>query len=128
MSAAVGGSVISVTLAGRLFAVAGDADSNRKLGGWENEVQPNGDGTARIIKKRVALMLDNLMLSIDDAKGDQEFLKSLQAKHDFFPVIIEYASGAIYQGTAIITDEVQTGSNATTCSIKLEGPGGLTKQ
>ncbi len=44
--AAVGGSIESVTLDGRTFAVAADAEAQRKLGGFENEVQANGDGTA----------------------------------------------------------------------------------
>ena len=46
---AVGGSIESVTLNGRPFPVAADAEAQRKLGGWENEVQANGDGfTARL--------------------------------------------------------------------------------
>jgi len=40
--ASVGGSIESITLGGREFAVAADAESQRKLGGWENEVQANG--------------------------------------------------------------------------------------
>ena len=36
--AAVGGSIQEVILAGRTFAVAADAEAQRKLGGWENEV------------------------------------------------------------------------------------------
>jgi len=48
--AATGGSIESITMDGREFAVAADAESQRKLGGFENEVQANGNGTARIIK------------------------------------------------------------------------------
>ena len=60
--AAIGGSIQEVALQGRTFAVAADAESQRKLGGFENEVQPNGDGmTARLIKTRVTWMLDGLM-------------------------------------------------------------------
>ena len=44
---AVGGPVESVNIDGRYFAVAADADIGRELGGFTNENQPNGDGTAR---------------------------------------------------------------------------------
>ena len=70
--AAVGGSIESVNLSGREFAVAADAEAQRKLGGFENEVQANGDGTARLIKTRVPLSLDGLTIEIDDDRGDQE--------------------------------------------------------
>ena len=49
--AAVGGSIQEVALSGRVFGVAADAEAQRKLGGLENEVMPNGDGmTARLVK------------------------------------------------------------------------------
>jgi hypothetical protein len=74
---AVGGSIESVSLNGRNFAVAADAEAQRKLGGFENEVMANGDGTARLIKTRVPLSLDGLTVEVDDDRGDQEFLHDL---------------------------------------------------
>jgi len=53
--AAVGGSLESITLNGREFPVAADVEAQRKLGGWENEVLANGDGSGRLIKTRVPL-------------------------------------------------------------------------
>lgn len=127
--AAVGGSIEGLSLDGRIFPVAADADANRKLGGWENEVQANGDGmTARIIKTRVPLSLDGISLSIDDTRGDAEFLQELQDKKDFFAISITYASGVTYMGTAIITGEVTVSSQNTTASVSLSGPGKLTRQ
>ena len=89
--AAVGGSIESITLDGRGFAVAADAEAQRKLGGFENEVQANGDGTARLIKTRVPLSIDGLTVEIDDDRADQEFLQELSNRNDFFPVVISYA-------------------------------------
>lgn len=126
--AAVGGSIESITLDGRNFAVAADAEAQRKLGGFENEVQANGDGTARLIKTRVPLSLDGLTLEIDDDRADQEFLQELTNRNDFFPVVISYASGNDYQGTAQIVGETQTGSQNATAAVSLMGPGVLTKQ
>ena len=59
---AVGGSIESVTLDGRNFPATADAAAERKLGGFENESQANGDGTARLIKTRVPWSLDGLTL------------------------------------------------------------------
>lgn len=123
-----GGSIESVGLAGRTFSVAADADSNRKLGGWENEVQPNGDGTARLIKTRVAWLIDGLTLSIDDLRDDQEYLQGLKDSKEFFPIDITYASGAVYSGLGAVTGEEQVSSQSTTSAVTLSGPGRLTKQ
>ena len=125
---AVGGSIESVNLSGREFAVAADAEAQRKLGGFENEVQANGDGTARLIKTRVPLSLDGLTIEIDDDRGDQEFLQDLADQNDYWPLGITYASGVTYQGTAQIGGENPASSQSATAAISLMGPGKLTKQ
>lgn len=126
--AAIGGSIESVTLKGREFTVAADAESQRKLGGFENEVRANGDGTARIIKTRVPLSLDGLTLVVDDSRGDHEFLQGLADRGDFWPLAITYASGVTYGGTGQIVGEMQFSSQASTAQLSLSGPGKLTRQ
>lgn len=126
--AAIGGSILEITLFGRIFAVAADAEAQRKLGGWENEVQANGDGGARIVKTRVPLSITGLTVEVDDSRGDDEFLQELADEKDFFEISITYASGITYQGSAIITDTKETSSQNATCSISLSGPGKLTRQ
>jgi len=125
---AIGGSIESVTLSGREFAVAADAEAQRKLGGWENEVQANGDGTARIIKTRVPFGLDGLTVAVDDSRGDHEFLQELANETDYWPMAITYASGETYQGSGIIVGEMQVSSQNATAALSLMGPGELTKQ
>lgn len=125
---AVGGSIESVNIRGREFSVAADAESQRKLGGFENEVQANGDGTARIIKTRVPLSIDGLTLEIDDNRGDQEFLQESADLNDFWPLGITYASGITYQATAIIVGENPASSQNATAAVSFMGPGKLTKQ
>ena len=124
----VGGSIESIAFAGRNFAVAADAEAQRKLGGFENEVQSNGDGSARIIKTRVPLSLDGLVVNVDDDRGDHEYLQGLADGNSFFAVAITYASGAVYQGTAQITGDLQMSNQSTTATVSLMGPGKLTKQ
>ena len=126
--AGIGGSIEAVSLSGRVFSVAADAEVQRKLGGWENEVQANGDGTARIVKTRVPFSLDGLTLTVDDTRGDHEFLQDLAGRKDFFVMSITYASGVTYQGTAQIVGEMQASSQSATASVSLMGPGSLTKQ
>lgn len=125
---AIGGSIESVTLNGREFAVAADAEAQRKLGGFENEVQANGNGTARLIKTRVPLSLDGLTLEIDDDRGDHEFLQELSNSNSFFTLAVSYPSGATWQGTAQIVGETQASSQSATASVSFMGPGELTKQ
>ena len=124
----VGGSIESVTLDGRNFSVAADAEAQRKIGGFENEVQSNGDGTARQIKTRVSLSIDGLTVDIDDAQDDAQFLQELQNRNTFFPISITYASGETYQGEAQIVGETQTSSQNATAAVSLMGPGVLTRQ
>lgn len=126
--AGIGGSIEAISLSGRIFAVAADAEAQRKLGGFENEVQANGNGTARIIKTRVPLMIDGLTVEVDDTRGDHEFLQELSNRKDYFVISITYASGVTYQGTAIITGELQASSQNATAAVSLMGPGELTKQ
>lgn len=126
--AATGGSIESVTLDGREFPVAADAEAQRKLGGFENEVMANGNGTARLIKTRVPLSITGLVIEVDDDRGDQEFVQNLANRNDFFPMAITYASGNTYQGTAQIVGENPASSQNATMAIDLSGPGILTKQ
>lgn len=125
---AVGGSIQAISLEGRNFAVAADAEGQRKLGGFENEVLPNGDGTARMGKTRVPWMLDGITVEVDDSRGDHEFLQELSDGNAFFPVVITLASGEDYQGTGQITGEMQTSTQNATAAFTLSGPGKLTKQ
>jgi hypothetical protein len=126
--AAVGGPIESVALAGRLFPVAADADVQRKMGGFENEVQSNGDGSARAVKTRVPWSLSDVRVSVDDGRGDQEFLQNLQDKQDFFTIALTFCSGDVYSGRGQITGEVQYSSANATAALALSGPGQLSKQ
>lgn len=125
---AVGGSMESISLNGREFPIAADTEVQRKIGGFENEVLANGDGSARLIKTRVPLSLDGLTVEIDDSRGDHEFLQDLANSTDFFPIAPTYASGITYQGSAQIVGEMQSSSQSATAAVSLMGPGVLTRQ
>ncbi len=125
---AIGGSIESITLDGRNFAVAADVDSQRKTGGFENEVQANGDGTTRTIKTRVPWSVEGLGVNVDDDNDDQEFLQQLANRNSEFPIAITYVSGATFQGTGQITGELTYSNSNATATLGLMGSQELTKQ
>lgn len=125
---ATGGSIETVNVHGRDFSVSADSDSNRKLGGFEAEVEANGDGTGRKVKTRVPWTLSGISVQIDDTNGDAEYLQAIADDNTFGPITITYASGATYQGTGTVAGEFVTASMNTTAAIELKGTGKLTKQ
>lgn len=126
--AGLGGSIQSVSINGRLFPVAADADTTRKLGGFENEVQSNGDGTARTIKTRVPWSLGGLQVEVDEDRADQQFLQQVADQPEPVPLAVTYASLRTYQGTGTLTDEISFSNTSATATISLMGTGALTLQ
>lgn len=125
---ATGGPVEEVNIRGRGFSVAADADGNRHLGGFTNEIEANGDGTARDIKTRVPWSLSGLTLVIDDDRGDQEFLQDSADLPGFWPIAFTFASGLVYQGSGQIVGDATDSTASTVAAIDFKGPGRLTKQ
>lgn len=125
---AIGGSIQSVTIDGREFPVAADSDANRKLGGYANEVEPNGNQTARIVKTAIAWSIDGIAVVIDDSNGDLEFLQALADSSRFAPITLTLANDETYQGVGQITGDLAASSKSTTASLNLQGEGKLTKQ
>jgi hypothetical protein len=125
---AVGGSIESISIRGRLFPVASDAEANKKLGGFENEVAANGDGSARLLKTKVPWGIDGLQIEIDDNRADAEFLQEIADELDYVAITMTLASGVTYEGTGTIVDEIQSSSQSATASINLMGPGTLDQQ
>lgn len=125
---AKGGSVEKVSIRRRIFAVAADADVNLDLGGKSNEVQSNGNGSARVIQTRKPWMLDGLALQIDDQQNDLEFLQEVANDGVPVPVTITLASGVTYQGEGTITGDIKKSTQNTTAPISLSGGGELTQQ
>ena len=125
---AIAGSMESITIDGRSFAVTADADVARKLGGFENAVESNGDGTARTVKTRVPWSLAGVVIEIDDTQSDQEFLQNLQDSNRDAPVTGSYVNGKTYQGTGQIVGEVVFNNQSSTASLDLSGSGKLTPQ
>lgn len=119
----VGGSVEEVTIAGRSFAATADADTTRKLGGFEKEMQSNGNATTRSVMTRVPWNFGGLVLDVNDARDDHEFLQSIADRPDNVDISITYASGVTFQGTGSIIGEIVYNSQNSTATIEVGGPG-----
>jgi hypothetical protein len=126
--AAIGGSIESISIRGRLFPVPADADVNRKVGGFETEIQANGDGSARKIMTRVPWMLDGITVEIDEDRADHEFLQEIADDPGYVAITITYASGATWQARGTISGELQVSSQNATASFSMGGPGAMTQQ
>lgn len=123
-----GGSIESITIDGRNFSVTADADINRKLGGFENETQANGDGTARNIKTRVPWALSGLVVAVNDSQGDHEFLQGVSDNNDPVTVAVTYADGSVWQGSGTINGELQFTNQNQAAGFDMMGSGKLTRQ
>lgn len=127
-TAPIGGSIESVSIDNQLYAVAADADATMSLGGFNNEVQPNGNGTSRIIKTRVPWSITGLTLTVDDDAANQETLQSIADGNEYVPITIRMASGVTYQGSGTITDTLERSTQSATVSLSLSGQGTLSQQ
>lgn len=125
---AVGGSIENVSIRGRLFAVAADADATKQLGGFTTEVMSNGDGTARLVKTRVPWSIGGLALEISDARADLEFLQEIADGLDFVAITMTHASGVVYQANGTVSGEIGSSSQNATADVTLSGPGSLSQQ
>lgn len=119
---ASGGSIQQVSIRGRIFPVAADADANRDLGGFTNAIEANGDGSARIIKTRQPWNISGISLVCDDTNGDQEFLQEIADGFEFVDFTITLANGKVYQGVGMPTDKIEMSTHKVTVPLTFSGP------
>jgi hypothetical protein len=124
----IGGSIESVSIRGRLFAVAADADAKKKLGGFTVEVSANGDGTARKIMTRVPWSIDGITLNMDDSLGDQEFIQGIADLKEYVDITMTLCSGVVLQALGTVTGDIEGSTMASTLAVNLGGPGKVTSQ
>lgn len=126
--AAVGGSIKNVSMKGRIFPVAADADVSRQLGGTSNEVVFNGDGSARYIKTPTGWMLEGLAISIDHARGDHEYIQEIADRSEPVDISVTYADDVTYSGVGLPTGDLKHSSRNATMPVSFAGEGKFAKQ
>lgn len=125
---AVGGPIESISIAGRIFPVVGDADATIDLGGSTVEYQPNGNGTSRRILTAKPWKVSGISVEIDHNRADQQFLQANSNGIDDKAITVTLASGHTYQGTGGISGDLAFSSMNTKCDLELSGPGALELQ
>jgi len=128
VTAPIGGSIENVSIDNQLFAVAADADATMSLGGYTNEIQPNGDKTSRIIKTVMPWSVTGLTLSVDDNAANHEFLQQIADGNVYVPITIRLASQVTYQGTGTIVDNLERSTTSATVTVSMSGQGTLSQQ
>jgi len=118
---ASGGPIESVTIDGRRFAVDGEVDAALALGGFKNEVKPNGDGTIRQIKARKVSRANSLPIVIDDDREDEEFLQEVMDNLEFVDIEITDVNGNVWSGSGQIVEDPETSKKEGTKEINIHG-------
>jgi DNA-binding protein YbaB len=125
---AVGGSIESVSIGGRIMAVSADNEAQLNLGGKNVEVQMNGNGTPRYIIMRTAWSIEGLQIVNDHAEATHEFLQGVADTVEEKPIVIRYADGVAYNGNGLVAGEVKGSSQSATVEVTLSGGGKMEQQ
>jgi hypothetical protein len=123
-----GGPLTEVSIHGRIFSVASDADVKKDLGGFKNKFESNGDGTTRTIKERKTWSLAGIKLSCDQGRGDQEFLQEKADAAKNGDITATSADGTTYGGRGNVIDDIVFDEKTSTIDVSLAGPGKLEAQ
>jgi len=116
------GDIRQCTIKGREFDVKGeDANVNIRLGGYQNEVGINGNGTTHVTQRRMTAGLSDLTVSLDDDREDLEFLQSIADDADAVPVNLTLASGIVYSGSLVLVGEVGKATGDGTATLEMRG-------
>lgn len=126
--ASVGGSIKEVTVDGRPFSVAADADVTLKIGGKKTTPTPNGDGTARYLGEVECWSLSGIDIAIDHDKADAQFLQDNADAMEPVACTIEFIDGTVYQGKGLVADDHDFSTAKATTGLTLMGEGKLTAQ
>jgi hypothetical protein len=125
---AVGGSIESVSIGGRIMAVAADNEAQLDLGGKSIETQMNGDGSPRYIVLRKPWMIEGLQIVNDHAAATHEFLQGVANAMEEKNIVIRYADGVAYNAVGIVAGDVKGSSQSATVEVTLSGGGKAEQQ
>lgn len=117
-----GGDVLQFTYGGREFPVSADADVAMQLSGYDNTTVAYGNGSENTTSKRRLGSLKGLVLGMDNARKDLEFLNNLQSTKRPYPVSITWVDGLTYAGQLKIDgDGLSRASASGQATIDLVG-------
>ena len=124
----IGGSIQEISIDGRTYAVAADSDATLALGGDTNEVQANGDGSARLLKTVTPWGVTGLNVVNNHDERSHEALQAVADRNEFVACTITLASGTVYMGDGQVADTIEGSSASATIGVGLMGQGKLEQQ
>lgn len=124
----VGGPIESVSINGRNFSVAEDAELTVVYGGDQNEIMMNGDDSARLGKSKIPWKVSGIKLQINPDNNDHEFIQDIINGTDFVDYEHTEVDGNVYYASGQIVEEVGKSTKDATAELTFSGPGRLTKQ
>jgi len=126
---AVGGDIEKISINNVIYAVTSETDATRALGGFANEVMPNGDGSARMKKTRKPWRIDGIAVACDDPIGNEQAnLQDVADGKEWVDIVMYLASGAIFSGQGQIVGEPEFSNQNTAATLNLSGPRKLVRQ
>ncbi len=111
----------SISIDGRRFTVDGEADIAYALGGFMNEVKPNGDSSNRPVKSRKTGRMNSAPLVMDDSRDDEEFLQERMDSLSFYNVSGTKVDGVVLTGSMQIVEDPETSGKEGTKELSFSG-------
>ncbi len=120
---ALGGSVKEMSIKGRIFAVAGDADITYDIGGFSVENQMNGDGTVRPISTVKPWKAEGVPISLDKDNDDLGFLQDVMDSREQVAITVTFVDDTTRAGRGGVTGDLAGSSQSGTASVNVGGGG-----
>lgn len=124
----VGGDIVEVIIDKRIFSNNSGATAKMTLPGTENKLEMNGNGSSRLIKKRIAGGIKGLNLGCSLSRGDLEFLTKRRNLASDYNSSITFEDGSVYSGKAVITGNLEHNNDNSTAEVDLEFTGPMKNQ
>lgn len=121
MATVRGGDIKQLTIGGREFDVAAEANVNIDLGGISNELALNGNGNPHVTQRRKVAGFADCTVSIDDSKQDMEYIQGVAAAGELVPVTITLASGVVYSGSLLPIGDLMKATGDGTLGLEMRG-------
>ncbi len=121
MAANTHGALKKIQIKGRPFSVSGENAGNRVLGGRENEVAKNGDGTVRVLQKEVPWKLSDVEMA-SDISG-QQHLQEIADLGEEVPIQWTMANDATVSALGIPTGTIEFDQMTGLLKCTFEGSG-----
>lgn len=117
-----GGDIRSFKIKGREFEPAPEAAFELMLSGYDNTYTATGNGKAVGVQRRVLGGMDGVEVSIDNSRGDLEYLIDLKNTGNVVPVNLTLADGSAWTGSLGIEGEFRFNTGEGRASFALRGP------